>query len=143
MPDDVTVHTGEDGSLLFLDAAGEEAGFISMPWAIDSDGKEVPTSYSVEGTTLVQTVDHEGASYPVLADPSWWERAAGWASVAAAAVGAGVCLATVCGAVGTAVAVVSVVAASVYVVSQMIPDNSSGGGQRPSNRCNMRNRSGC
>ncbi|MBB5783148.1 hypothetical protein [Nonomuraea jabiensis] len=40
---------------------------------------EVETSYRVEGMTLVQTVDHAGAAYPVVAGPAlklqceWWK----------------------------------------------------------------------
>ena len=91
-------HTADllpDGSIKLVDADGEEAGCISTPWAYDSSGSQVPTSYRIEGDTLVQTVEHEGASYPVLADPSWWDTAATF--VGAAAAGAGLfCMSTVC-----------------------------------------------
>lgn len=143
VPADVVVHTGEDGSILFLDAEGNQAGFISPAWAFDANGAAVPTSYRIDGTTLIQTVDHEGAAYPVIADPSWWETAAGWASAAAAAVGAA-CLVTACApAAVTAATVVATAAAAVTVVGYMIPDSSTGGGQRPTNGCNMRTRRGC
>ena len=73
IPADVTVYTGDDGSYLFLDADGNQAGYISPAWAFDANGTAVPTSYRIDGTTLIQTVDHSGATYPVIADPSWWE----------------------------------------------------------------------
>ncbi|GAA4087983.1 hypothetical protein [Nonomuraea soli] len=52
---------------------------IDLPWAKDANGNTVPTSYRVEGMTLVQTVNHAGAAYPVVADPAlklqceWWK----------------------------------------------------------------------
>jgi hypothetical protein len=52
-------------------ADGSPLGVFSAPWAYDAAGKPVPTSYRIEGTTLIQTVDHRGAAYPVVADPSW------------------------------------------------------------------------
>ena len=35
------------------------------------DGDVLPTSYEIVGDTLVQTVDTDGASYPIVADPSF------------------------------------------------------------------------
>ncbi|MEU7740648.1 hypothetical protein [Nonomuraea sp. NPDC049158] len=52
---------------------------IDLPWAKDANGNAVPTSYRVEGMTLIQTVNHAGAAYPVVADPAlklqceWWK----------------------------------------------------------------------
>lgn len=132
-----------DGSIKISDAAGAETGFIAAPWAIDSTGAMLATSYSIDGTTLVQTVDHIGATYPVVADPSWWETAAGWAGTAAAAAGVAICLATACTAAAVAVTVVGAGAAAAFVAGQMIPDSSTGGGKRSTNKCNMRNRRGC
>lgn len=53
-------------------ARGDQlVGTVSPPWAVDANGKSVPTSYSVTGHgSLVQTVAHGGAAYPVVADPS-------------------------------------------------------------------------
>ena len=103
----------------------------------------MPTSYSIDGTTLVQTVDHHGATYPVVADPSWWETAATYVGAAAAGAGAA-CVITVCAApVVAAITVVGVAAAATAVVGHMIPDSSTGTSQRPTNTCNSRNRLGC
>lgn len=72
-----------DGSLI--------GGFFPA-WAVDAEGRDVPTRYEVEGNTLTQVVLHRAASsvaYPILADPAHrrgmidqvkWERWAngGW-----------------------------------------------------------------
>jgi hypothetical protein len=59
--------TGADGTLL--------AAF-DTPWATDARGADVPTFYRLEGTTLVQQVDFgAGSAFPIVADPSVWERA--------------------------------------------------------------------
>lgn len=59
-----------DDSVIIQNAAGETVNVINPAWAVDSVGADIPTSYTVEGGTLVQHVDHLGASYPVVADPS-------------------------------------------------------------------------
>ena len=52
-----------------LDGAGTVVNSLAPAWAKSADGTEVPTSYSVAGNILTQTVEHSGASYPVVADP--------------------------------------------------------------------------
>ena len=45
-------------------------GTIGAPWAKDANGNPVPTSYSVSGDTLIQTVDFTSSTaFPVVADP--------------------------------------------------------------------------
>ncbi|MBO1751095.1 hypothetical protein J4G33_04685 [Actinotalea sp. BY-33] len=45
---------------------------IAVPWAVDADGVPLPTYYSVEGSTVVQTVETTtDTAFPVVADPSW------------------------------------------------------------------------
>src|SRR4051812_19016256 len=41
------------------------------PWARDAAGRRIPTYYKLDGTTLIQVVEHRaaGTSYPVVADP--------------------------------------------------------------------------
>ncbi|MEU1117965.1 MULTISPECIES: hypothetical protein [unclassified Streptomyces] len=47
-------------------------GTISAPWAKDANGKAVATSYKLEGGTLVQSIDTNGATaFPVVADPHY------------------------------------------------------------------------
>lgn len=59
-----------DGSVNVIDGAGMPAGHFDAPWATDSTGGPVPTSYRVDGATLVQTVGHS-SNYPVVADPHY------------------------------------------------------------------------
>ena len=104
----------------------------------------MPTSYALDANTPVQAVEQRDASYPAIADPSWWETAAAWAGTAATAAAVGVCLATVCSPVSIVIAAAAAGSAVAFVAGQMIPDSSNpGGGSRPSNTCHMRNHRGC
>ncbi|MFC4012586.1 hypothetical protein ACFOY2_35490 [Nonomuraea purpurea] len=68
----------DDGTVLIYNE-DVYLGEIDLPWAKDANGNAVPTSYRVEGMTLIQTVNHAGAAYPVVADPAvklqceWWK----------------------------------------------------------------------
>jgi hypothetical protein len=64
-----------DGGVSVIGSDGAPVGQIAAPWAYDANGTAVPTSYRVEGTTLIQTVAHVGTAYPVVADPSF---SVGW-----------------------------------------------------------------
>ncbi|WP_314146898.1 hypothetical protein [uncultured Leifsonia sp.] len=57
------------GGVLVRDSAGTILNTLRPAWAIDAGGRSVPTSYSIDGDLVVQHVDHEGAAYPVVADP--------------------------------------------------------------------------
>lgn len=61
----------EDGSVLYLDAAGNYLAGIVAPWAKDASGRDLPTRFEVNGVELTQHVDHSDPSvtYPVVADP--------------------------------------------------------------------------
>lgn len=59
-----------EGSVVVADASGGTANIINPAWAVDAAGVSVETSYSIDGSTVVQHVQHEGAAYPVVADPS-------------------------------------------------------------------------
>ena len=43
--------------------------YFQSPWAVDSNGNELPTSLSVDGNSVVQQVNTAGAVFPVVADP--------------------------------------------------------------------------
>lgn len=59
----------DDGSVSISD--GERfLGGIDAPWAVDSDGRSLPTHYEVSGATLTQIVDTTDATFPVVADPT-------------------------------------------------------------------------
>ena len=61
-----------DGSVRAYDADGELIATIAPAWARDRNGRDVPTFYEIEGTTLVQVVKHRGGgfAYGITADPS-------------------------------------------------------------------------
>lgn len=136
VPEGHTAKAHPDGSVSFIDIDGNESGGIAAPWALDANGEEVPTRYALDGTTLIQTVDHEGAAYPVVADPAWF--LAVYVAVQLYAPTAAVVL-SACGAAQCA-AVVRTTGSAVY--NHVKPSGGSGG-NRPTNTCNMRNRSGC
>ncbi len=46
-------------------------GRMDAPWARDAKGKSMPTTLSLNGTTLTQWVNTKGAAYPVTADPHY------------------------------------------------------------------------
>lgn len=44
-------------------------GGLAAPWAVDATGSLLPTSFTVDGQTLTQHVDTNGAVFPVVSDP--------------------------------------------------------------------------
>lgn len=137
VPEGYSASVQPDGSVLFVDAQGDEAGGIAVPWAFDVDGAEVPTGFRLDGDALIQTVDHSGANYPVTADPAWFLPLVAVAirvaviygpRVAAAVQG---CQRVQCGpAIGKA-------------IGSAKPGNRNPPGRRPSKDCRSPNRSGC
>ncbi|WP_420444142.1 hypothetical protein [Candidatus Poriferisodalis sp.] len=73
VPSGHTAEVQSNGSVTIYDASVNPAGGWAAPWAQDAEGASVSTSFAVEGTTLVQTINHIGHAYPVIADPcgSW------------------------------------------------------------------------
>ena len=74
----------DEATLAVLESAGEStpsgtpidvsvavAATLEAPWAVDATGQVLPTRYEIQGDTLVQHVDTEGAVFPVAADPSF------------------------------------------------------------------------
>ncbi|MFN8018785.1 MAG: hypothetical protein U0P45_11760 [Acidimicrobiales bacterium] len=132
----VRLTVAPNGGVQVSDPAGGDLGFIAPPWAMDADGEPVPTHFEVDGHRVVQVVDHVGAAYPVVADPSFQgdcgyvtctlrlnrartrdARDAGWiiaAAGGACAVMSAGALAVVCGAAVAPAAVVLAVAAGRY-----------------------------
>lgn len=76
LPPGTHYRVNADGSAEIVSAQGLVIGTLAKPWAKDAKGNSVPTSYTFKGDTIVQTVAHQGAVYPVVADPSvswnWW-----------------------------------------------------------------------
>ena len=84
-----------DGGAVVVDAEGVVVAAVAPAWAVDANGQTVPTHYRIDGTTLVQVIDHHGAAYPVVGDPCWKCIVGGIAgAVAVATVGAAVCAVT-------------------------------------------------
>ncbi|TDK25830.1 hypothetical protein E2F48_11440 [Arthrobacter crusticola] len=62
-----------DDEYVLLSADDNYIVTVEAPWAIDSAGQELATSYTFEGNTLTQTVTYESdTEFPVLADPTWY-----------------------------------------------------------------------
>lgn len=60
-----------DGSVQVVSKGGKVLGAFGAPWAVDASGRSVPTTFEVEGNSLVQQLPHHGYTYPVIADPVW------------------------------------------------------------------------
>lgn len=50
-----------------------EVATVEAPWAYDAEGVPVPTRYRIDGSALIQEVDHTAGeyTYPIVADPSY------------------------------------------------------------------------
>jgi len=61
------------GGVVALNADGEAIAIAPAPWAVDADGVDVPTHFEIEGTELIQVVEHRDGdfAYGIVADP-WW-----------------------------------------------------------------------
>ncbi len=75
-PGAALVTTGQ-GGVDIVEADGSVSRTIEAPWAVDANGKAVPTHYFVVGDTLTQVIDVDtSTAYPVVADPTvkagWW-----------------------------------------------------------------------
>ena len=136
VPDGHTPELQPDGSVRFFDSDGNESGGVASPWAIDANGEEVPTRYTLDGTALIQVVDHEGAAYPVVADPVWLAAIVLVARVAPTAYA----ILQTCGP-AQCVAVTTTTSRAVY--NHVRPRGGSSGGGRPTNTCNAKYRTGC
>ena len=77
IPVGATWETQADGSLHLVDPTLPVAENILMvaaaPWAVDSNGTQLATHYTVTDGTITQVVDSSTAVFPVVADPTvWW-----------------------------------------------------------------------
>jgi hypothetical protein len=55
---------------IIADENGVAVAEIAQPWAIDATGRLLPTSFELEGHTIIQHVDATDAQYPIVSDPS-------------------------------------------------------------------------
>lgn len=74
LPADTELMADGSGGYLITRPGSQGAtvlGSIAAPWAKDADGEAVPTSYRIDGGSLVQTVSTTASTaFPVVADPS-------------------------------------------------------------------------
>lgn len=70
--DATKLNLNDDGSVDALDADGNAVATAMPAWAVDATGRKVPTHYEVDGTNLVQIVEHRGGGfeYGITADPA-------------------------------------------------------------------------
>lgn len=62
------------GGYIVVNENGETVAPLAAPWAVDADGVDVPTSYTLDDEgVLALHVDHQAAeyAYPILTDPCW------------------------------------------------------------------------
>lgn len=71
LPAGTTLNRLDDGSIVLEGGDGSVRGGIAPPWARDGRGRDIPTWYTVHGSTVTQTINHtrSSASYPIVADP--------------------------------------------------------------------------
>lgn len=60
-----------DGGVDLIDGHGALSAQIAPPWAVDAEGRDVPTRYEVRDGAVTQVVDHRAGdfAYPIVADP--------------------------------------------------------------------------
>lgn len=64
----------DTGEVFVIDAYKNIKQIIEKPWAIDANGKKIPTYFNVSGNILTQTVNHSCEdSFPITADPNAWQ----------------------------------------------------------------------
>ena len=72
VPPGSTLSPTGDGSVQIIASDGKFIAGVAAPWAKDATGKSIPTSYEIDGMSLIQIVEHKSAAnvtYPVVADP--------------------------------------------------------------------------
>jgi hypothetical protein len=77
LPAGASLVPASDGGANMVGADGNVVIAVAAPWAYDANGAAVRTAYRIEGATLIQTVAHHQAAYPVVADPAFYEDC-GW-----------------------------------------------------------------
>ncbi|WP_172387204.1 hypothetical protein [Streptomyces sp. MNP-20] len=90
LPDGARLVKLNTGAVAAIAKNGTLLGGFATPWAKDAHGNPVPTSYRLDGNTLIQSVRiTDSTAFPVVADPKWLTGA----SVGATAGMAGGCAA--------------------------------------------------
>ncbi len=64
------------GNVTIRNKNGKILTYVPRPWAKDADGNDIPTHYTIEGTTLRQHIDiGKATTFPIIADPIWCGQA--------------------------------------------------------------------
>ncbi|WP_026341707.1 hypothetical protein [Actinomadura atramentaria] len=72
LPDGLTLEAMPSGGFdVVHQRYGATVGRLYSPWACDSMFRPVKADYALEGGALTMRVRHEGAFYPVVADPHY------------------------------------------------------------------------
>lgn len=59
------------GAVEIVNEAGDVAAQVEVPWAVDAEGRRVPTRFELRDGAITQVVDHRTGdfAYPIVADP--------------------------------------------------------------------------
>ena len=69
---DTVLRESDDGGIEVISPdSTDPVATVAPPWATDAHGAPVSTHYEIEGSSIIQVVDHHGAAYPVTADPKY------------------------------------------------------------------------
>jgi YD repeat-containing protein len=81
LPAGTQLRAGESGGAEVVEAEGGVVATVSAPRTVDAQGTEVPTTLSVEGSTLAISVLHQemDVAYPLFVDPEIIEDWSGFA----------------------------------------------------------------
>lgn len=61
----------DDGRVTVVNEDGSFLAGVEAPWAVDANGKSIPTTFRVDGDRLIQDVDTSAdIAFPVVADPT-------------------------------------------------------------------------
>ena len=69
LPTGYKLSEDDSNGIEILSPDNDVVGIMSAPWAVDANGDQIDTVYKLRGDSLVQTLTHSGAAYPVVADP--------------------------------------------------------------------------
>ena len=72
LPSSTTLVPRGEGFDIVAEANGTilTLGRVAAPWAVDANGKKLPTAYTLDGHVVTQHVETAGATFPVIADPA-------------------------------------------------------------------------
>jgi Ca2+-binding RTX toxin-like protein len=80
LPAGSELRAGPGGSAEVVDADGEASALIPKPWAMDAQETQVPVEMTVEGDSIVLSVEHweQDLAYPILVDPTIYQDWDSW-----------------------------------------------------------------